>query len=127
MSFDTHQQAIVTLLMAGVPTPIQVFKDNVPNLTVPPYVRVFTSTTYPAGQPEDMTHRSIRARCRIVAHSVGQTTDAADVVSNAVRAVLLDVTPTVSGRTCFPIRMESSVDPKPDETTGVLVMDQIDI
>ena len=71
--------------------------------------------------------RAERAVVRAVIHCVGATAAAADIIGVAVRQVLLDVTPTVTGRKCFPIRMERSLDPEPDETTGVMVLDQIQV
>jgi hypothetical protein len=104
---------------------MQVFQDAVPNGTVPPYVRTYMTVSYPGG--EDLTNRSNRAVLRIICHCVGASSTAADVVAGAVRSVLLDVVPTVSGRACFPIRNESSANARPDETTGDLVMDSIEI
>jgi hypothetical protein len=74
-----------------------------------------------------LTHKSDRALLRILCHCVGETATAADVVAGAVRTVLLDAIPVVAGRACFPIRSESGTDARPDESTGILVMDTIEI
>lgn len=127
MSLDPHHVAILALLQApgALPAPIVAYTDAIPNGTLPPYVRVFLSVSYPG--MEDLTNKSNRAVARAVCHCAGGSTDAADVVANAVRAALLDVVPTIAGRACFPIRNESTVGPRPDETTGVLVMDTVDV
>lgn len=109
----------------ALPSPIVVYDDAVPNGTLPPYIRVFLKVSYP--DMTALTNKSDRAMLRILCHCVGETSTAADVVAGAVRSVLLDVVPTVSGRACFPIRNESGVDVRPDESTGILVMDAIEI
>lgn len=112
-------------LLAGLPVQIPNYVDAVPNNTLPPYVRTYLTVSYPSA--EDLTNKSNRAVLRIICHCVGASSAAADVVAGAVRTVLLDVAPTVTGRACFPIRNESSANARPDETTGTLVMDAIEI
>jgi hypothetical protein len=51
---------------------------------------------------------------------------AARIGAGRAQALLLDVRPTVAGRTCYPIRWEESVPPQRDESTGALVMDAVD-
>jgi hypothetical protein len=127
LAVDPHRTAVLSLLRApgALPSPIAVYDDAVPNDTLPPYVRVFMKISYP--DMTDLTNRSNRAMLRILCHCVGETSTAADVVAGAVRTVLLDAVPTVAGRACFPIRNESGADARPDESTGTLVMDAIEI
>jgi hypothetical protein len=40
---------------------------------------------------------------------------------------VLDVTPVVAGRVCFPIRWREGSPPQRDEATGPLVMDVVDV
>jgi hypothetical protein len=47
-------------------------------------------------------------------------------VAGRSRAALLGVTPTIAGRGCYPIVHDDSQPPQRDESTGVLVFDQID-
>jgi hypothetical protein len=65
-------------------------------------------------------------QARIDLHSVAGNADAAQIGSDRAEALLLDVTPTVTGRVCHKIRWEESLPPQRDESTGVLVMDAID-
>lgn len=127
MTVDPHRVAVLNLLRApgALPSPIVVYDDAVPNGTLPPYIRVFMTVSYP--DTTDLTNRSNRAMLRILCHCVGETSTAADVVAGVVRGVLLDAVPTVSGRACFPIRNESGTDARPDETTGILVMDAVEV
>lgn len=127
MSLDAHRLAVLALMRApgALPSTMPVYSELVPNGTSPPYIRVSMRVSYP--EVTDLRHRSNRALLRIVVHSVGQTEDAADAVAQAVRGVLLDVVPTVSGRACFPIRHESSANIRPDEYTGEFVADALDV
>lgn len=127
MSTEPHRDAVLSLLRApnALPAPVVAYDDAVPNGTLPPYVRVYTTVSYPG--MEDLTNKSNRAVLRVICHCAGGSSTGAAVVATAVRAVLLDVVPAVAGRACFPIRNEASVTARPDETTGVLVMDQIEV
>lgn len=52
---------------------------------------------------------------RFITHCFGTTPDQAQAVYERVEAAFLDVTPTVSGRSCTPIRKESSLPISRDE------------
>jgi hypothetical protein len=60
-------------------------------------------------------------------HSVAGSAMAARAVSQRGRGVLLDAVLTVSGRKCFPVRHIESPPPQRDESTGVLIVDQVDV
>jgi hypothetical protein len=63
----------------------------------------------------------------VYCHCVGPTPVAARAVQGRVRAALLNVTPTITGRTCFPIRWREGQPGQRDEETGPLVVDQVDV
>ena len=60
-------------------------------------------------------------------HCAGGNQIAARAVAQRVRAALLDVTPTVTGRKCWPIRREAGQLVDRDESTGLLVMDGVSV
>jgi len=126
LSVDPHRVAVLALLRApgALPDPIDVFDDAIPAGVLPPYVRIFTTLSYP--DSEDLRSTSNRAQLRIICHCAGGSATAADVVATAVRSVLLDAVPVVAGRACFPIRNESGAVMTPDETTGILIIDAIE-
>lgn len=124
-----HASAMLALLTAdaGQP-PLVVLDGKVPNGTVPPYVLVYFADADPeqAGSAA-LTNRSERHSTRAYVHSVGGNATAARMVGDRVRTAWLDVTPTVAGRQCWPIRREDGQPENRDETTGTLVMDQVDV
>lgn len=126
MSDDPHAVAVLALL-GTLPAGIGLYPDKVPNGTIPPYVKPYISVEYPeASDSRALDLASSRAVVTVTCHCVGATSSSARIVAGQVRTRLLDITPTVTGRQCFPIRQEQSVPAGPDETTGALVMDQID-
>lgn len=129
---QAHAQAVLDLLDADNTAPALVVHDGaVPSGATPPYVVVyFTIVTPTAGQAPDSADINFDSRRLIVdayCHSIGGTARAARIVAGRVRAALLNVRPTVTGRSAFPIRQQEGQPPQRDETTGVLVFDQIDV
>lgn len=131
MSDDPHAVAILTALRA-VPGLVVYPRENsepgtemVPAGAVPPYVVTWIQVRYDLGPTIDL--RSTRAVIRATCHSVGLTVAAARVVAGRVRGALLDLVPTIAGRKCWPIRYDDGQPPRPDESTGRLVVDQVDI
>lgn len=127
-----HPGAILALLAAAPPaSPVLVVYDGlvpmppaVPAPPDPPYLLAYFSTTRPDGTSLRMD--SDRAVTRAFLHCVGADASAARAVAGRAAAALLDVTPTIAGRECFPIRDDNSGGPpQRDETTGVPVMDQV--
>ena len=124
-----HADAILALLRAAPGTaPLVVLDGYVPTGTTSPYVLVY----FADNDPEDAESRSaedgpgryvVWAYC----HSVGGNADAARKVGDRVRTALLGAVPAVAGRSCFPIRREDGGPPDRDESTGVLVMDKVDV
>jgi hypothetical protein len=122
--FAEHKAAVLALLD---PDPIVAIYDGV----VPKDVNAGTNPYWVAyffgGYPDLKFQGTIYTfRLRIVLHCVGGNGQATAIVSDRGAGLLLDVTPTVSGRSCYPIRWEDSQPPQRDETTGSTVMDQID-
>lgn len=129
---QTHAQAVLDLLDADDQPPALVVYDGaVPNGATPPYVLVYLVVSDPTGElPPDSTSVDMASGRVIVlayCHSVGANALAARMVADRVRAALLDVTPVIDGRECWPIRQDESRPPDRDESTGALVMDQVDV
>lgn len=126
---QAHANAVLALLDADDAPPALVVLDGaVPDNVSPPYVLVYFGDSSPEGADgHSLTGTSDRFVMRIVAHCVGGNQIAARAVAQRVRAALLDVTPTVAGRQCFPIRHEDGQPTQRDESTGVLVMDKVDV
>ncbi|HEX5995674.1 MAG TPA: DUF3168 domain-containing protein [Jiangellales bacterium] len=124
---QAHANAVLGLLRATpnltvYPAPDSV--EQVPDGALPPYVSVYISTRYVLGPTLEMA--SARAVTTVTCHCAGGNAIAARAVAQLVSSALLDVVPTIAGRTCFPIRQEpTDSTPRPDESTNRLVMDLI--
>ncbi len=98
-----------------------------PDGAVPPYALVYTTVDWPV--PDSPNHslegRSTIALVRWIIHCVGANMTAARAVAQRVRTQLLDVTPAVSGMSCWPIRQAETLPPAKDETTGQVWMDAV--
>lgn len=104
-----HAQVVKGLLVGLTHT---LYDGQVPDRPGFPYAVVRMTTG-----DEDATKLcgiSDEAVFRIYMTSVGLTDTAAAVVADAVRTLLLDVRPVVAGRTCTPIRKETSLPIQPD-------------
>lgn len=125
MADDPHVVALLALLNAT--TIPAVYDEEVP----PPetaeeaYVRPYFH--FLATETDVLTWDSGDAEVRMYAHCVAATAMGARIIASLVRDAVLDVVPTIAGRTCWPIRHEQSVPPTRDETTGRMVMDQVDV
>lgn len=124
-----HAAALLALLTADAgPPPLVVLDGKVPNGVLPPYALVYFADADPEqAESASLTHRSQRHSTRAYVHSVGGNAGAARMVADRVRAAWLDVTPTIAGRTCWPIRREEGQPENPDETTGTLITDQVGV
>lgn len=132
MTYQAHAAAVLGLLDADNGPPALVFYDGaVPTGALPPYVVVYFSYDQPEPaidtQGSSMEAGSVRVDCHAYCHSVGSNGAAARAVAARVRSALLDATPAVSGRQVFPIRHVDNQPMQRDESTGVLVMDQVDV
>jgi hypothetical protein len=121
-----HAAAVLALLDAVNDVPPLNWHDGVvPAQTDPsvaPYVLVRFSEAPPDLNFVGMTH--VYAM-RIVCHCVAGTDAAVRTVVGRVRTALQDVTPTVSGRKCYPIRWEESTDIPIHERTGTLAASMV--
>lgn len=132
MTIAAHAQAFLGLLDAdNSPPPLVVLDGAVPSGQNPPYVLVYmtvqTVGATTAADSTDLTMDSSRVVLTGYCHCVGGSSLASRYVATRVETALLNVRPTISGRACFPIRHEESQPPRRDETTGVLVMDLVDV
>lgn len=137
MSVRLHAAAFLALLDADDANPaLVVFDGHVPRASSgqpqrPPYVLVYLSVGAPGAALEpgksDATFRSQLFRTSAICHSVGVDASAARSVADRVRAAVLDVTPAVAGRSCWPIRWVDGQSARRDETTGMAVIDVIDV
>ncbi|GHJ11214.1 hypothetical protein TPA0907_55810 [Micromonospora humidisoli] len=121
-----HVAAVLPLLQAAPGnTPLVVLDGAVPSGQMPPYTLVY----FADNDPEDRSLEDEQSRyvLWIYCHNVGGNADAARKVATRARAALLGVVPTVPGRSCWPIRREDGDPPERDESTGTLVMDQVDV
>ena len=125
---DEHAAAILALLTAvDDPPPLNVHDGEVPPGTDPrtqPYVLVYFDSADPEATKEAAPYRFVLT---VTCHSVAGSARAARMVGDRVRNALLAVTPTVAGRTCFPIYRDYGRPPSKDEVTGSVVMDQVDV
>lgn len=120
---ELHARAGLDLLHADTHLVVH-DETSIPAGTLGPYVRVYTHTERPFDHPGNrLSGTSDTYVVRWYCHCIGPNDTSARAVAMRVRAALLDVRPVIAGRSCAPIRMESSLPPTPDETTGDLVVD----
>lgn len=133
-SIQDHADAGLALLRAD--TQLRVFdgavRDNPDDpLPEPPYVLVYTFRSLPTGlvAPDrvPLTGASIAVDMQMYCHCVGANAVSARAMQGRVEALLLDVTPVVAGRTCWPIRWLEGAPSERDEQAGPLVVDQVDV
>lgn len=125
-----HADAVLGLLRDAIDAlpPMRVYPladGSVPSGLRPPYVRVYISVARPDGT--DISGTSDRAVCTAYLHQIGGDDVAARAVADACAVALLDVTPTVTGRVCWPIRHDAGQPPQREEATGPTVIDQVDV
>jgi hypothetical protein len=126
--YQDHATPVLALLAANTDL-LAVYDGKVPDPTpAPPYgVVYFHFESLPGAAGNALDGVSAEVTTYVTCHCVGKTAAAARIVASQFRVALLDATPKVAGRTCGQIVVDSSQPPQPDETTGDLVMDQIDV
>ena len=138
MTIEAHARAVLDLLDADNADPaLVVYDGKVPTnpstgkSVPPPYVVVYLTVQTPSAEmPPDSTSLDMdsdRVVLRAYLHSVGANAQAARMVADRCRTQLLGVTPTIAGRECWPIRQDEGLPATRDESTGTLVMDQVDV
>jgi hypothetical protein len=120
---DEPHAAVLLALLEAIPQPV--YDGEVPSGATRPYVLVYI--TVQTSDTSTFTAASDITTVTLYAHCVGDTAAAARLVQAAVRSALLNITPTISGRTCGQISEDEALSPDTDETTGVSVMDAISI
>lgn len=132
LTIQDHANAFLALLQAvpGMTT----YDGAVPRApTVPPerYALVYFSIENPDGvaapDKTSLTFDAVAINARAYVHCVGGNAMSARAVSGLVRDAVLNVTPSVAGRSCFPIRWLEGQPPQRDESSGPLVMDLVDV
>ncbi|WP_422744349.1 tail completion protein gp17 [Micromonospora sp. WMMD754] len=128
MTVRAHADAVLALLAAAPGNPLRVLDGAVPKETAPPYVLVYFGDEDPElPDSRALEGSSERFVLRAWVHCVGGNAAAARALGERVRAALLDVVPSIAGRSCWPIRREEGSPPQRDESTGTLVMDRVDV
>lgn len=126
---EDHAAAGLALLVADAN--LTVFDGKVPLGAPNAYVVVYTFRLRPDGlaAPDavPLTGTSNAVDMRLYCHCVGATAAAARLVQGRVEAALLDVTPVVASRSCFPIRLLDGQQAQRDEETGTPVFDIVDV
>jgi hypothetical protein len=119
---ELHAAVALDLLNADALIPV--YAGSVPDSSTRPYILVYPTVAWPNGRPGDsMDGKTRTCETRWYVHCVGETDQSARSVAGRVRQLLLNVRPTISGRSCGLIKQEASPPPVRDETTGVLVLD----
>lgn len=119
-----HADALLTLARVT----LTVHDGPAPDNAVPPYVVVYFADSDPElAESRPLTGASQRHMLRAYAHCVGENATAARAVADKLRTAWLDKTPAVAGRTCFPIRREDGLPADPDNSTGSLIVDQVEV
>lgn len=117
--------AAALLALLGTNANLTVVDGDVGVGQEPPYIVVYT-----AGGPDEgdnLGFTSNEATVRAYCHSVGETAAAARIVAGQAAATIIDQRLTVAGWSCGPIKRELSNPPERDESTGVVVIDQVDV
>lgn len=124
---ELHTQAGIARLQADS-TLVVVADTPIGVNQAPPYVRVYVHIERPADHHGNkLSGTSDAYVVRWYCHCVGANDTSSRAVAMRVRSALLDYRPTITGRDCGLIRMESSVPPQRDESTGVMVIDTLQI
>jgi hypothetical protein len=134
---DNAHAAALLALLAAVSSPDLTVYDGAVAKPVPPalppeppYVVVYFADADPSGTDAPSLHLTGQPRRHVTdayVHSVGANGEAARIVAARVRTALLGVRPTITGRTCYPIRRQDGQPSTRDESTGRLVIDKIDV
>lgn len=124
--------AVLALLDADNTAPaLVVYDGEVPTGGVPPYVLVYFRFPRPdaSQRPDasDLSFDQLVVTTTATVHAVGTSAASARTVAARGAAALLNVTPTVAGRTCSPIRWVDGQDAQRDEQMLTTLFDQVDV
>jgi hypothetical protein len=127
-SIQDHANAVLNLLRADASLTVY---DGTVTGTADHYVLVYTFRQLPGGElaPDktSLVGDSTTVDMRFYCHCVGVDAVAARAVQARVQTALADVTPTVAGRACFPIRWVEGQQQQRDEETLSPVFDAVDV
>ncbi len=127
-SIQDHANAVLNLLRAD---PLLTVYDGTVTGTADHYVLVYTFRQLPAGleaaDKASLTGESSTVDMRFYCHCVGVDGIAARAVQARVQTALLDVTPAVAGRACFPIRWVEGQQVRRDDETLQPIFDAVDV
>lgn len=127
-TLQDHANAVLNLLRADAS--LTVYDGQVTG-TADHYALVYTYRTLPSGDlaPDKtaLTGDTTTVDMRFYIHCVGGDAIAARAVQARVETALRDVTPSVAGRACFPIRWVEGTQAQRDEETLALVVDNVDV
>ncbi len=112
MSAQAHATAVLGLL-AG----LNVHDGAVPPNPAYPYAVLYIDPG--EANEADLTMTSLEQVYAVQVTSVGATAAACRIQAGRVRAALLDVTPTVTGRACWPLRVEASQTAREDRDVTI--------
>jgi hypothetical protein len=128
-TIQDHADAGLDLLRADAD--LTVYDGEVGKNPPDRYVLVYTFRLRPDGltAPDKipLTGASIAVDMRMYCHCVGATASAARAIQGRVEALLLDVTPSVPERTCFPVRLLDGQQAIRNEQTLTSVFDNVDV
>lgn len=123
MTAVLHAAAILDRLGSHGASALTVFDGRVDDGAVPPYLLVRCTLQWlgPDTRPDavNLAGTVKAATCTSRIYAVGETEAAARILFDRVTAALLNWRPTVSGRSCTPMRHEDSFETPADERTGV--------
>jgi hypothetical protein len=127
-TLQDHADAVLNLLRADV---LLTVYDGQVTGAADHYVLVYTLRQLPgadlAPDKTPLTGDTVTVDMRFYCHCVGVDAVAARAVQGRVQAALADVTPSVAGRACFPIRWVEGEQQQRDEETLGLIVDAVDV
>ena len=114
MTAQAHATAVLSLLTGAGLT---VHDGAVPPNPAYPYAVLYTN----AGDRDttNLDYTSDMQVYDVQVTSVGATAAAARITADKVNAALVDVVPTVTGRTCWPLRVEASQTAREDRDVTI--------
>ncbi len=128
-TLQDHATAFLDLLRAD-PT-LTVYDGQVTGTAAQTYVLVYTFRQLPGGliapDKTSLTGETTTVDMRFYCHCVGPNAMSSRAIQARVQTAVLDVTPAVAGRACFPIRWMDGQQQGRDEETLALVVDSIDV
>lgn len=99
-----------------------VYEGVAPDEPATPYVLVYTQVTWPdKGDGTNFDMVTNQCVTNWITYSVGSTETSARAVANRVRQLLVNVQPTITGRSCGRIQQTGASSPDRDERIGRLV------